>query len=108
LNGFEQNKRGGVVKPYPSILRELAVIARSSHGSGLVGARLITSDRVFSRYHFTEMNKSGNAGRQHVLESFKVVKRYGPLRGLLADVFMALYGLFDLQAVTTARRRARA
>jgi glycosyltransferase involved in cell wall biosynthesis len=60
------------------------------------GARLITSDRVLSRYHFTETNKSGNAGRQHVRESFRIVKRYGPLHGLLANVFMILYRLFDL------------
>lgn len=58
-------------------------------------ARLVTTDRVLSRYHFSDTNKSGNSGRRHVEESFRILKRYGPLRGGLAWVFLALYHLFD-------------
>lgn len=61
------------------------------------GAKLIIVDRVLSRYHFTSTNKSGNAGRQHAEESFRVVRRYGPLRGGLAHVFRFLYYAFDLR-----------
>jgi glycosyltransferase involved in cell wall biosynthesis len=39
-------------------------------------ARLLTTDRVISRYHFSETNKSGSSGRQHALESFRIVNRY--------------------------------
>jgi len=59
------------------------------------GARLVTTDRVLSRYHFSETNKSGNAGRQHVRESFRVVRRYGPAG--LAWIFRFLYHAFDLK-----------
>ena len=47
------------------------------------------------RYHFSETNKSGNAGRQHVRESFRVVRRYGPAG--LAWIFRFLYHAFDLK-----------
>jgi len=60
------------------------------------GARLATSDRVLSRYHFSDTNKSGNSGRGHVDESFRVVRRYGPLGGGLAYVYWFLYHAFDL------------
>jgi glycosyltransferase involved in cell wall biosynthesis len=59
------------------------------------GARLVTTDRVLSRYHFSETNKSGSAGRQHVRESFRVVRRYGPAG--LAWIFRFLYHAFDLK-----------
>jgi glycosyltransferase involved in cell wall biosynthesis len=60
------------------------------------GARLVTTDRVLSRYFFSESNKSGNSGRGHVRESFRIVRRYGPLGGALAYVFYFLYHVFDL------------
>ena len=60
------------------------------------GAKVLATDRVLSRYHFTATNKSGNAGRGHATESFRVVRRYGPLRGGLAYVFWFLYVHFDL------------
>jgi glycosyltransferase involved in cell wall biosynthesis len=58
------------------------------------GARLITTDRILSRYHFSATNKSGTAGRRHARESFRVVQHYGP-RGL-AWIFRFLYRSFDL------------
>jgi glycosyltransferase involved in cell wall biosynthesis len=58
------------------------------------GARLVTTDRLLSRYHFSATNKSGGAGCQHVRESFRVVRRYGPLG--LAWIFRFLYHVFDL------------
>jgi len=60
------------------------------------GAALVTSDRIISRYYFSDTNKSGNAGRQHLRESFRIVRQYGPLHGLLAYVFLLLYHAFDL------------
>jgi glycosyltransferase involved in cell wall biosynthesis len=60
------------------------------------GGRPLATDRVLSRYHFSDTNKSGNAGRGHATESFRVVRRYGPLRGGLAYVFRFLYLHFDL------------
>lgn len=61
------------------------------------GAVLQTVDQILSRYYFTETNKSGSAGRLHVDESFRILRRYGPLRGLLAYVYLFLYYQFDLK-----------
>ncbi len=63
----------------------------------LAGAKVMAIDRVLSRYHFTATNKSGHAGRGHATESFRVVRRYGPLSGGLAYVFRFLYFHFDLR-----------
>ncbi len=62
----------------------------------LAGGRVLGTDRPLSRYHFSATNKSGNAGRRHAAESFRVVRRYGPLLGGLAYVFRFLYRHFDL------------
>jgi glycosyltransferase involved in cell wall biosynthesis len=77
------------------------------------GARLVTSDRVLARYFFTDTNKSGRSGRLHVRESFRILRRYGPLRGALAYVFLFLYHAFDLHGCydrppTCTRLRAAA
>lgn len=60
------------------------------------GARLVVTERVLSRYYFSETNKSGSSGRGHVRESFRILRQYGPLSGGLAYVFLGLYHLFDL------------
>ncbi|MFN7917460.1 MAG: glycosyltransferase family 2 protein [Vicinamibacterales bacterium] len=60
------------------------------------GARFIATDRVLSRYYFSDTNKSGSSGRGHVRESFRILRQYGPLSGGLAYVFLGLYHLFDL------------
>jgi glycosyltransferase involved in cell wall biosynthesis len=60
------------------------------------GAKIVVTEQVLSSYYFTETNKSGNSGRGHVTESFRIVGRYGPLGGALAHVFRFLYFHFDL------------
>ena len=61
------------------------------------GAKPIFTDRILSKYYFTDVNKSGNSGSQHVTESFRIVRKYGPLKGMLAYVFRFLYRHFDLK-----------
>ena len=58
-------------------------------------ARLITTGAVLSRYHFTASSKSNTAGDDHARESFRILRRYGPLGGGLAYVFRFLYWTFD-------------
>lgn len=60
------------------------------------GARLAVTPRVCSRYHFSEVNKTSTGARKVVTEMYQVIKRYGPLRGYLADIYMFLYLRFDL------------
>jgi len=76
------------------------------------GAVLKTSDAVLSRYHFTATNKSGSAGRKHADESFRILRRYGPLGGWVAYVFLFLFTQFDLKGCydnppTCTRNRGR-
>lgn len=61
------------------------------------GARLHVTDRVMSRYYFSDTNKTGSAGPLFVKEAFRLVKNYGPLRGGLAHIYRFLYRHFDLK-----------
>lgn len=61
------------------------------------GGRIIQTDRVMSRYYFSETNKSGSAGSRFTKEAFRILHNYGPMRGLLAYVYRFLYQTFDLQ-----------
>ena len=75
------------------------------------GARMLTTDRVLSRYYFSPTNKSGNAGRLFTKEAFRIVRKYGPLGGGLAYIFRFLYRHFDLngcydQPPTCSRHRS--
>lgn len=77
------------------------------------GARLVTSDQLLSRYYFSATNKSGSAGRTFTKEAFAILRRYGPMGGLIAYLFRILYGHFDLHGCydqpptcTPARSRA--
>ncbi len=77
------------------------------------GARLLTTNRVLSRYYFSATNKSGNSGRVAANESFRIIRRYGPLCGGLAYIFRFLYYHFDLTGCydkppTCSRYRAMA
>jgi glycosyltransferase involved in cell wall biosynthesis len=62
-----------------------------------MNARLITTDRILSRYFFTKSNKSGNAGNEFAEEAFRIIRKYGPLHGGLAYIFRFLYYHFDLK-----------
>jgi len=61
------------------------------------GARMKTTEVVLSRYYFSETNKSGNAGRMFAREAFQIIRRYGPLNGMLAHIYRMLYHCFDLK-----------
>ena len=61
------------------------------------GARAGQTDRVMSRYYFSDTNKTGSAGTRFTREAFRVVRAYGPLGGMLAYVFRFLYHQFDLK-----------
>ncbi len=61
------------------------------------GAKLATITPVVSRYYFSDTNKTGSAGRVFADEAFTVIRRYGPLMGLLAYIFRFLYFQFDLK-----------
>jgi hypothetical protein len=78
-----------------------------------LGARLVVSDRVLSRYYFTDSNKSGNAGRRHMEEGLRIVRRHCGRGWLVAPVYGFLYNSFDLygcydvpQTCTQARKAA--
>ena len=60
------------------------------------GARLAVTQDVFSRYYFSETNKTSTGARKVVNEMYRVIKRYGPLRGRLADIYRFIYLRFDL------------
>ncbi|HZZ42172.1 MAG TPA: glycosyltransferase family 2 protein [Tepidisphaeraceae bacterium] len=61
------------------------------------GARPVFTDRVLSRYYFSETNKSGNSGSQHAREAFRILRKYGPIGGMLGYIFRFLYRHFDLK-----------
>jgi glycosyltransferase involved in cell wall biosynthesis len=59
-------------------------------------ARVLITDRVVSRYYFTDTNKTSTGSRFLIDEMYRVIKFYGPIRGYLADVYLFLYKQFDL------------
>ncbi len=61
------------------------------------GAKLKVSDRVLSRYYFSDTNKTGTAGAKFMTEAFRLVRAHGPLWGGLAYVYRFLYKHFDLK-----------
>jgi glycosyltransferase involved in cell wall biosynthesis len=61
------------------------------------GATLATISPTISRYYFSNTNKTGNAGRLFADEAFSILRRYGPMMGLLAYIFRFLYFHFDLK-----------
>ncbi len=61
------------------------------------GAKIQVTDRVLSRYYFSDTNKTGSAGALFVKEAFRLVKTYGPLGGALAHIYRFLYKHFDLK-----------
>lgn len=59
-------------------------------------ARLLITDRVVSRYYFTDTNKTSTGRRDLVDEMYRIIKFYGPIGGYLADIYLFLYEQFDL------------
>lgn len=60
------------------------------------GGRLVTTNELLSRYYFSATNKTGSAGRTFTKEAFVILRRYGPMGGLLAHLYRLLYRHFDL------------
>lgn len=63
------------------------------------GARVLTTTRVLSRYRFSATNKTSRAGRKHVDEQFRIIRKYGKLRRVLPFLYRFLYLHFDLHGV---------
>jgi glycosyltransferase involved in cell wall biosynthesis len=61
------------------------------------GAKIRSTDRLVSRYYFSETNKSGSAGNRQMQEMFRIIRKYGPYGGRLANIYRFLYNHFDLQ-----------
>ena len=62
-----------------------------------VGAKIVTTDRVLSRYYFSDTNKCGSAGNLFAEEAYLLIRQHGPLDGRLARAFRFIYRHFDLK-----------
>jgi Glycosyltransferases, probably involved in cell wall biogenesis len=62
-----------------------------------LGIKFVATDFVLSHYHFSDFNKTSVGGRAQVREMYRVTKRYGPYRGLIADLYYLLYKVFDVR-----------
>lgn len=76
------------------------------------GANLAISHQIVSHYYFSETNKTSTGGNALVKEMYRVIKRHGPLKGYLADIYAFLYYNFDLygcydQPPTCSKQRSR-
>lgn len=72
------------------------------------GANFRALDQTLARYHFSDTNKSGNAGPLFEAEAYRLVKAHGPLGGRLADVYRFLYRHFDRKGCLDKPPRASA
>ena len=61
------------------------------------GAQLVTTDKVLSRYFFSDSNKCGRAGNLFAEEAFRLIRNYGPMFGGLAYIYRFMYRHFDLK-----------
>ncbi|HVO94997.1 MAG TPA: glycosyltransferase family 2 protein [Terriglobales bacterium] len=61
------------------------------------GARFGRIPDVLSLYYFSDANLTSRAGQRVIDEMYRVTKKYGPYRGRVADLYMALYKVFDLR-----------
>jgi glycosyltransferase involved in cell wall biosynthesis len=75
-----------------------------------VGAKLVITDRVLSRYYFSESNKCSTAGNLFAEEAFRLIRKHGPIFGGLAYIYRFIYYHFDLKGclddppICTSRR----
>jgi glycosyltransferase involved in cell wall biosynthesis len=60
-------------------------------------AHLATTDKVLSRYFFSNSNKCGRAGNLFAEEAFRLIRKYGPFFGALAYIYRFMYRHFDLK-----------
>lgn len=69
------------------------------------GATFHTTERVLSRYVFSENNKCNIAGNLFAEEAFRVIEEYGPLNGEIAEAYRTIYRYFDLRGCLDRPRR---
>ena len=62
-----------------------------------LGVQLVTTDKVLSRYFFSDSNKCGRAGNLFAEEAFRLIRSYGPIFGGLAYIYRFIYRNFDLK-----------
>ena len=60
------------------------------------GARFKCIPDVLSVYYFCEDNLTSQAGSRVIDEIDRVTKRYGPVRGYIADIYRLLFHVFDM------------
>lgn len=60
------------------------------------GVPLVVPD-ILAVYHFSDNNKTSVGGTRATRELFRIVRKYGPARGLLAYAYWMLYHVFDLR-----------
>jgi len=70
------------------------------------GAYLTSTPETLSRYHFTATNRTSRGGQALARDLYQVVKRFGPLRGRLADIYWMLFRVFDLRGCYDRPRTA--
>jgi len=60
------------------------------------GANFLGIPDVLSHYYFSDSNLTSVGGHRLVREMYRITKKYGPYRGLTADIYRILYHVFDL------------
>jgi glycosyltransferase involved in cell wall biosynthesis len=60
------------------------------------GAPILITQTLLSRYHFSRDTKTSTGGDRHVEEGYRIIREYGPHRGLTARLYRAFYQWFDL------------
>jgi glycosyltransferase involved in cell wall biosynthesis len=63
----------------------------------VAGARLMTSERELSSYHFSAHNKTASNPEANRREMREILRRWGPFDGALAEAYDLLYRRFDLK-----------
>lgn len=63
------------------------------------GAKFEAINQPLSVYYFSDTNLTSTGGRKIVDEMYRVVKKYGPNNGSLADIYLWLYETYDLKGV---------
>jgi glycosyltransferase involved in cell wall biosynthesis len=61
------------------------------------GLCFTATNQLLSRYYFWENNKSNVAGRNHAVESYRIIHKYGAKHGLVALIYWIMYINFDLK-----------
>lgn len=63
----------------------------------LSGGNSVLVKKELAVYYFPEDSKTSTGGRRQMQEMYDIVKKYGPLNGALADLYLHLYENYDLK-----------